>query len=176
MLTNEEEKYIFNLSNMYHTLFKLHTQLLKALANEKRLEIIHLLREQELTVSEIQTMLDLEQANLSQHLMILRKYNIVTTRKKGKEIYYQLSHNNIIKASDLLREILIERHKDDELANGFAQKMTDLLPLVHDPVCGMRISPKTAGYAIKENKKEYYFCASGCYEQFKKNAKQFINS
>lgn len=161
---------------MYHTIFQLHTQLLKALANEKRLEIIHLLRDQEITVSDIQTMLDLEQANLSQHLMILRKYNIVTTRKKGKEIYYSLSHKNIIKASDLLREILIEHHKDDELASGFSQKMTDLLPLVHDPVCGMRISPKTAGYAIKEHGTEYYFCASGCYEEFKKHPKQFINS
>jgi len=160
---------------MYHTIFKLHTQLLKALANEKRLEIIHLLREEELAVSDIQTMLDLKQANLSQHLMILRKYNIVTTRKKGKEIYYSLSHKNIIKASDLLREILIERHKNDALASGFSQKITDLLPLVHDPVCGMRISPKTASYAIKERGKEYYFCASGCYEQFKKNSKQFIN-
>ena len=104
---------------MYHIIFKLHTQLLKALANEKRLEIIHLLRDQELTVSEIQTMLDLKQANLSQHLMVLRKLNVVTTRKDGKEIYYKLSHKNFIKASDLLREILIERHSDDELTNGF---------------------------------------------------------
>ena len=75
---------------MYHIIFRLHTQLLKALANEKRLEIIHLLRDQELTVSEIQTMLDLEQANLSQHLMVLRKLEVVTTRKDGKEIYYKL--------------------------------------------------------------------------------------
>lgn len=161
---------------MYHTIFHLHTQLLKALANEKRLEIIHLLRDQELTVSEIQTMLDLEQANLSQHLMVLRKHDVVTSRKDGKEIYYKLSHKNFIKASDLLREILIERHADDELANGFSQKMTDLLPLVHDPVCGMRISPKTAGYALKENNHEYYFCASGCFEQFKKHPEKFINS
>jgi len=153
---------------MYHIIFQLHSQLLKALANEKRLEIIHLLRDQELTVSEIQTMLDLEQANLSQHLMVLRKVNVVTTRKDGKEIYYKLSHKNFIKASDLLREILIERHADDELTTGFSKKMSEMLPLVHDPVCGMRISPKTAGYALKENGVEHYFCASGCFEKFKK--------
>jgi len=159
---------------MYHIIFQLHSQLLKALANEKRLEIIHLIRDKELTVSEIKNMLDLPQANLSQHLMVLRKHKVVKCRKDGKEIYYSLADKNFIKASDLLREILIKRHKDDELAGSFSKKMTDLLPLVHDPVCGMRISPKTAGYALKENGDEYFFCASGCYEKFQNNRKQYI--
>ena len=161
---------------MYHLIFFSHNQLLKALANPKRLEIIHLLRDQELTVNEMQHMLGLPQANLSQHLMVLRKYDIVSTRKEGKEIYYKLAHKNFIKASDLLREVLIERHKDDDLADGFSQKMSDLVPLVHDPVCGMRISPKTAGYALTKAKQTYYFCASGCYEKFKQHPEHFIHS
>ncbi len=95
---------------MYHQVFKLHSDLLKALSHPKRLEIVHLLRDQELSVSQIQTMLDLPQANLSQHLMVLREVQVVEFRREGKEIYYQLTHKNFIKASDLLREVLIDRY------------------------------------------------------------------
>ncbi|MCC6710776.1 MAG: helix-turn-helix domain-containing protein, partial [Candidatus Pacebacteria bacterium] len=47
---------------MYSEVFELHAQLLKALAHPKRLEIIHLIRDQELSVSDIHQMLDLPQA------------------------------------------------------------------------------------------------------------------
>ena len=94
---------------MYEQVFQLHANLLKALANPKRLEIIHLLRDQELSVTVIQEMLDLPQANLSQHLQVLRHEGIVQTRKDGKQIYYHVAHKNFIAASDLLREVLVKK-------------------------------------------------------------------
>ena len=159
---------------MYQQIFKLHSSLLKAISHPKRLEIIHLLRDQELCVNEILEMLGLPQANLSQHLIILRDAGIVSTRKEGKQIYYKLVHKNIIKASDLLREILIKRYEDTGLADEFILKMTDLVPLVHDPVCDMRLSPKTAGYAKKYKDKKYYFCAKGCLGQFIKKPEKYV--
>src|SRR5476649_467225 len=98
---------------MYYKLFQLHAELLKALSNPKRIEIIQLIRDQELPVSEIQEMLDLPQGNLSQHLQVLRAAGIVETRRDGKQIYYKISHQNFIKASDLFREVLIERNKGE---------------------------------------------------------------
>lgn len=172
-MTCKDYTVIFIFMNFYKKIFHLHSSMLKALANEKRLEIIHLLRDKEMTVGEIQSMLDLPQANLSQHLMVLREKDIVSTRKKGKEVFYKLNHQNFIKASDLIREVIIEKNKNSELADYFSIKMKDLLPLVHDPVCGMRISPKTASYAIKEGEKEYYFCASGCFEKFKNSPTKY---
>ena len=165
---------IFNLSNMYHIIFHLHTQLLKALANEKRLEIIHLLRDRELTVSEIQTMLDLEQANLSQHLMVLRKLDVVTTRKDGKEVYYKLSHKNFIKASDLIREVLIDQKRENKILIELGKDIDKFLPLAHDPVCQMRISPKLASYATIYKNNNYFFCAEGCLEKFNHNPEKYI--
>jgi ArsR family transcriptional regulator, virulence genes transcriptional regulator len=158
---------------MYYEVFKLHADLLKAMSHPKRLEIIQLLREKELSVSQIQEMLGLSQANLSQHLMILRDAEIVLTRKNGKQVYYGLSHKNFIKASDLLREVLIERHKNDGFGDELLYKMTDLVPLAIDPVCGMRLSPKTASYAHKIKGISYYFCAEGCLEEFKKDLKKY---
>lgn len=158
---------------MYHQVFDLHAELLKALAHPKRLEILHLLRDSEMSVSQIQEMLDLPQGNLSQHLSVLRDAGVLITRRAGKHIYYRLAHTNFMKASDLMRDVLVERYKDDPLADEFTQKMTDLVPLTSDPVCGMRVSPKTASYGTKHNGVAYYFCASGCLEKFVTNPKNY---
>ncbi len=161
---------------MYQQVFELHADLLKALAHPKRLEILHLLRDKTLTVTQIQDMLDLPQANLSQHLQILRAAGVVDDRKIGKQIFYRLAHKNFIKASDLLRQILIEKNQNSELADELTLKMSDLVPLTIDPVCGMRLSPKTAAFAHCFNKENYYFCAAGCYHQFKEAPKKYINN
>jgi len=158
---------------MYQQIFKLHSDLLKSISHPKRIEIIHLLRDQELNVSEILEMLGLPQANLSQHLMVMRDAGVVSTRRNGKQVYYKLTNRNFIKASDLLREVLVKRYKDTGLADEFVIKMTDLVPLVHDPVCEMRLSPKTAGYAKKYKANKYYFCARGCLDTFVKSPEKY---
>jgi DNA-binding transcriptional ArsR family regulator/YHS domain-containing protein len=152
---------------MYSQIFELQANLLQALAHPRRLEIIQLLRDQELPVRDIHTMLDLPQSNISQHLMILREAQVVKTRREGKQIYYSISSQNILQAHDLLREVLIDHYQHTELADAFTLQMKDLVPLVHDPVCDMRVSPKTAGFSYIHQGKRYYFCASGCLKQFK---------
>jgi ArsR family transcriptional regulator, virulence genes transcriptional regulator len=160
---------------MYSYLFELQAELLKALAHPRRLEIVHLLRDQELPVSDIHTMLDLPQANISQHLMVLRDAQVVVARREGKQIYYSLSHKNVIKASDLLRELLIDQHHDTLEPSDLKVKMKDLVPLVHDPVCHMRVSPKTAGFTHTHEGQTYYFCASGCVKKFKESPTQYVS-
>jgi len=160
---------------MYTRIFSLQSQVYKALANPKRLEIIHLLRDQELTVSQMLEMLDLPQANLSQHLQVLRKFQVVAPRRNGKEVYYKLAHPNVMVASDSFREMLIDQHQDEEeVAEELRLKMKDLVPVTRDPVCGMRLSPKTAAYAMKKNPHTFYFCASGCRDKFKKNRRNLL--
>ena len=160
---------------MYQQIFELHADLLKALSHPKRLEVVNLLRDKGLNVGEMQEMLGLPQANLSQHLMVLREAGVVKTEKKGKEVFYKLTSKNFVKASDLLREVLIKIHKDDDLADELTIKMKDLVPVVADPVCKMRVSPKTAARGFKYEGQTYYFCASGCLESFKKKPKKYIN-
>lgn len=65
-------------------------QLLKALANEKRLQILCLLAEHERPVHELNAMLDLSQSALSQHLAVLREENLVQTRREAQSIFYSL--------------------------------------------------------------------------------------
>jgi len=161
---------------MYQQLFSLHAQFLKALSHPRRLEIIHLLRDGSLCVSDIYRMLDLPQANISQHLMILRQAGIVTTRRQGKQVVYKLSHPNIIKASDLVRETLIDQHQHNQtLQSQLHLSMKELVPLVHDPVCHMRLSPRTASFTHTHQDHPYYFCASGCLAAFQKNPTRYLS-
>ncbi len=158
---------------MYSLVFDLHADLLKALAHPRRLEIINLLRHQELPVTDIHTMLDLPQANISQHLMVLREAQIVSTRRNGKQIYYSVTDPRIVEASDLLRDYLSDSHTEIGSQKELKLSMKDLVPIVHDPVCGMRISPKTAGFSSYFGDKTYYFCASGCFKEFEKHPKKY---
>ena len=66
-------------------------QLLKALANEKRLMILCLLAEGERSVGELNTQVDLSQSALSQHLAVLREDGLVTTRREAQAIFYGLA-------------------------------------------------------------------------------------
>jgi len=160
--------------NAYQTLFELHAELLKALAHPRRLEILQLLRHQPMHVSQIQEMLNLPQANISQHLQILRESGIVATERNGKEILYSISDKRFVEAADIFREILVYRHQNDELGSVLSSRMLDLVPLVTDPVCGMRISPKTASGSTEHDHTTYYFCAAGCQERFSKEPTKYV--
>lgn len=62
------------------------------------------------------------QANLSQHLSVMRLQGIVTARREGANVYYALSNPKIVKACDLMRQVLLEHLKADaHLAEGEAQ-------------------------------------------------------
>lgn len=64
--------------------------LLKALANERRIQILCLLREGEKSVSELENLVNLSQSALSQHLAKLRRDKIVKTRREAQTIFYSL--------------------------------------------------------------------------------------
>ncbi len=65
--------------------------MLKSLANKSRLMILCHLAEGEKSVAELQEYVGLRQSALSQHLAILRKENIVKTRRSSQSIFYSLA-------------------------------------------------------------------------------------
>src|SRR5690606_10612880 len=66
-------------------------RLLKALANEKRLQLLCLLVDGERNVGELNARLDLSQSALSQHLAVLRKDGLVQCRRDGQSMLYSLA-------------------------------------------------------------------------------------
>ncbi|MBW4535680.1 MAG: metalloregulator ArsR/SmtB family transcription factor [Pleurocapsa minor HA4230-MV1] len=63
----------------------------RALADPLRIQIIELLRNQELCVCELCEKIDVSQSKLSFHLKNLKEANLVTARQEGRWIYYRLN-------------------------------------------------------------------------------------
>jgi DNA-binding transcriptional ArsR family regulator len=69
--------------------------LLKAMSNERRLEIICALYKGEKSVTELESIVGLSQSALSQHLARLRRDDIVKTRRDAQTIYYSLGNQAV---------------------------------------------------------------------------------
>lgn len=67
------------------------SQTFSALADPNRQKILELLKKSELPVSEIAKHLSITLATLSHHLDILRRCNLVSSRRDGRQIFYQLN-------------------------------------------------------------------------------------
>ncbi len=71
------------------------SDLLKAMSHETRLVILCLLAEDERSVSEIEEILSMPQAAVSQQLARLRFDRLVTTRREGRTVYYSLANDQV---------------------------------------------------------------------------------
>ena len=104
-------------------LYKIHADMCKVFSNPTRLEILNLLRDKGLSVTELIEKTKLSQANISQHLSIMKSKGIVASNRKKKNIYYTLTNPKIIKAFDIIREILAERLKENgKIVRGYRVK------------------------------------------------------
>lgn len=79
-------------------------QLFQALAHPTRIAIVEALREGEMTAGALQAQLGVEQANLSQHLAVLRSRQVVTGRKAGNQVHYALRDPVLTEVLDRLRQ------------------------------------------------------------------------
>mgnify|MGYP003625781897 CR=1 FL=1 len=70
-------------------------EFLRELANARRLMVLCLLLEGELSVGELNDKIALSQSALSQHLARLRDAGFVTTRRESQTIYYALADANV---------------------------------------------------------------------------------
>ncbi|WP_420359405.1 ArsR/SmtB family transcription factor [Acinetobacter baumannii] len=68
---------------------------LKSLANTDRLLILCHLAHEELNVSQIEEKTQITQPTLSQQLMMLRKSDVVSTRRDGKQIFYSIKDDKM---------------------------------------------------------------------------------
>jgi ArsR family transcriptional regulator len=77
---------------------KKQSRFFKALSNQKRLQILKLLRVREMCVCELMIALNMTQPNLSHHLRILENVAIINRTKKGKWVYCSLVNREIIES------------------------------------------------------------------------------
>lgn len=76
----------------------------KALSEPIRVEVIELLKEQEMCVCDLCDRLDVAQSKLSFHLKTLKKAGLVRSRQEGRWIYYRLNLSRLVELEEYLSE------------------------------------------------------------------------
>lgn len=102
----------------------------KAFSNAHRIELLEILAQGERTVEQLSQTAGLTVANTSQHLQLLRNAGLVTARKVGQYVHYNLSDDLVIDLLVALRKIS-ERHiaEVERLVNTYLTVKDDLEPI-----------------------------------------------
>ena len=100
---------------MEDRVLELKAEILKALAQPTRLKILELLRNGEKCICEIVPAINGEQSNVSRHISLMQKSNLVTTRKDGVKVMVKVSDSRVFEILDsialLLKRQIIETGK-----------------------------------------------------------------
>ena len=77
------------------------SKLLSLIGQPARIQILLIIGAHEACVCHLEAVLGMRQASISQHLMVLRKAGMVTSKRDGRNIFYQLAHPEVV---DVLRQ------------------------------------------------------------------------
>ncbi len=87
-------------------LYQLKADFFKTLGHPARIRVLELLSDREHAVAEMLPQVGIEPAHLSQQLAVLRRANLVTSRKEGSTVYYSLASAHIADLLAVARLIL----------------------------------------------------------------------
>jgi DNA-binding transcriptional ArsR family regulator len=87
-------------------LYQLKAEFFKTLGHPARIRVLELLSEREHAVAEMLPEVGIEPAHLSQQLAVLRRANLVRTRKEGSNVYYSLATPEVAELLRVARTIL----------------------------------------------------------------------
>jgi len=98
---------------MEDQIYQYHAEMCQVFSHPKRLEVINVLRDGEMSVTELAQKLELTIGNLSQHLSMMKERHILLTRKEGNMVYYRILNPKLIRCFDMMREMLFDQIKQD---------------------------------------------------------------
>jgi DNA-binding transcriptional ArsR family regulator len=79
------------------------SELFKALADETRTRILHLLSQRELCVCDLALVMEMSLPAISHHLRLLKMMRLVSYRREGKQVYYQLDDQHVVDLISIAR-------------------------------------------------------------------------
>ena len=100
------------------------TEIFKVLADKNRNTIVTLLIFKDLCVCDIEEILNMKQANVSKHMMKLKKEKIVDSRKEAQWVYYRINED-FVKANELLINYLKEKALSSGKFNALIKEVKD---------------------------------------------------
>ncbi|QDQ16076.1 ArsR/SmtB family transcription factor [Streptomyces spectabilis] len=91
---------------MSRPLYQLKAEFFKTLGHPVRIRVLELLSVREHAVAEMLPEVGVEPAHLSQQLAVLRRANLVVTRKEGSTVHYSLTSPHVAELLKVARTIL----------------------------------------------------------------------
>ncbi|TJY70078.1 helix-turn-helix transcriptional regulator [Arthrobacter sp. CAU 1506] len=120
-------------------LYEVKANLFKGLSHPVRIRVLELLADTaEVTVTELMQGTNQEASNLSQHLAVLRRYNLVVAQRRGVQVFYRLAYPQVADLLTVARSLL------QQLLHTTTQQLAGFSPPAGESV------PSTAGAAVKE--------------------------
>lgn len=108
---------------MFDKIIQTKAEILKAMAHPTRIKILESLRGGERCVCEIIDTLNIEQSNVSQHLAVLKKLDIVSFRKDGLRVIYEVKHKEVFQILNLLESMISSQIEESvSILGGLKQK------------------------------------------------------
>ncbi len=104
-----------NIEAMPDSLRRFKADVFQALAHPTRIAIIELLGNRELSAGDLIDELGMEQANVSQHLAVLRSRQLVVNRKAGNQVFYSVRDPILLQVLALMRSYF-QKHLNEALA------------------------------------------------------------
>ncbi len=89
----------------------------RAISHPVRLQILNELREGGAYVMHLTSVLGRPQANISQHLMVLREAGLVTAVREGMTVFYQVSEPEVMDVLDALLALAEKRRRRQPVAS-----------------------------------------------------------
>jgi len=106
--------HVFMEAFMNERILELKAEVLKTLAQPTRLKILELLRNGEKCICEIVPAIRGEQSNISRHISLMQKSNLVTTRKDGVKVMVKVKNPEIFNILDRVGRILKVQFEEQE--------------------------------------------------------------
>jgi rhodanese-related sulfurtransferase/DNA-binding transcriptional ArsR family regulator len=116
----------------------------KALAAGRRAELVDVLAQGERTVDALASEINQSLANTSQHLQVLARAGLVTSRRDGTRIHYRLASDTVVELWTLLRAVAAERVAGfDDLVRAYVGDREGLEPIARAELLQRMRDPAT---------------------------------
>jgi ArsR family transcriptional regulator len=103
-------------------LFDRHADLCKVFSNPIRLRILNVIGDREMNVASIAKKLGIALGSASPHLLMMKQRRVLLSRKAGNQVFYRLANPKILQAFHLIRTILSEQIKQEEVLSKELEK------------------------------------------------------
>ena len=117
-------------------IYQLKAEFFKTLGHPARIRVLEVLRDGEHSVGQLVPIVGIEASHLSQQLAVLRRANLVQTRKEGATVFYSVADPAIFELLEVAKRIL---------TSSLLQSRQLLAELEGDPVPpGAPLAPRRA--------------------------------